>query len=182
MALAALHVSLTVTERRTFGTAAWQVPSALAAGMAEQVMTGMVVSLTVKEVEQESLFPAASVAVTVKVGTATRRGGAARGVECARCRSLSQGDGAGGAARVADRDGAQDVWHGRLAGAIGAGRRDGRASDDWLGGVADGERGRAGIAVPGRVGGGDGEGRDSDAEGWGGPGRGVRPLPESESG
>ena len=69
MALAALHVSLTVTERRTFGTAAWQVLSALAAGMAEQVMTGLVVSLTVKEVEQESLFPAASVAVTVIVWT-----------------------------------------------------------------------------------------------------------------
>src|SRR5712671_5652804 len=69
MALAALHVSLTVTVPRTFGTAAWQVPSALAAGMAEQAMTGLVVSLTVNEVEQESLLPAASVAVTVMVWT-----------------------------------------------------------------------------------------------------------------
>ena len=67
MALGALQVSVTLTEPRTFGTAAWQVPSALAAGMAEQVMTGLVVSLTVNEVEQESLFPAASVAVTVMV-------------------------------------------------------------------------------------------------------------------
>ena len=67
MALAALQVSLTVTAPRTFGTAAWQVASALAAGMAEQVITGLVVSLTVKVVEQESLFPAASVAVTVMV-------------------------------------------------------------------------------------------------------------------
>ena len=65
MALAALHVSLTVTVPRTFGTAAWQAPSALAAGMAEQAMTGLVVSLTVNEVEQESLLPAASVAVMV---------------------------------------------------------------------------------------------------------------------
>src|SRR5258705_13798808 len=69
MALAALHVSLTVTVPRTFGTAAWQAPSALAAGMAEQAMTGLVVSLTVNEVEQESLLPAASVAVTVMVWT-----------------------------------------------------------------------------------------------------------------
>src|SRR5438477_60524 len=69
MALAALQVSLTVTAPRTLGTAAWQVPSALAAGMTEQVTTGLVVSMTVKVVEQESLLPAASVAVTVMVWT-----------------------------------------------------------------------------------------------------------------
>src|SRR6266705_3343270 len=67
MALAALQVSLTLTAPRTFGTAAWQVPSALAAGITEQVTTGLVVSMTVKVVEQESLLPAASVAVTVMV-------------------------------------------------------------------------------------------------------------------
>ena len=69
MALAALQESVTVTAPRTFGTAAWQVPSALAAGMTEQVTTGLVVSMTVKVVEQESLLPAASVAVTVMVWT-----------------------------------------------------------------------------------------------------------------
>src|SRR6266568_2883135 len=68
-ALAALQESLTVTAPRTLGTAAWQVPSALAAGMTEQVTTGLVLSITVKVVEQESLFPAASVAVTVMVWT-----------------------------------------------------------------------------------------------------------------
>src|SRR5438045_1849273 len=62
-------VSLTVTAPRTLGTAAWQVPSALAAGMTEQVTTGLVVSITVKVVEQESLVPAASVSVTVMVWT-----------------------------------------------------------------------------------------------------------------
>src|ERR1044071_8137297 len=67
MALAGLQVSLTVTAPTTSGTAAWQVASALAAGIAEQVMTGLVVSITVKVVEQESLLPAASVAVTVIV-------------------------------------------------------------------------------------------------------------------
>ena len=69
MALAALQVSLTVTAPRTLGTAVWQVPSALAVGMTEQVTTGLVVSMTVKVVEQESLLPAASVAVTVMVWT-----------------------------------------------------------------------------------------------------------------
>ncbi len=69
IALAALQESVTVTAPRTFGTAAWQVPSALAAGMTEQVTTGLVVSMTVKVVEQESLLPAASVAVTVIVWT-----------------------------------------------------------------------------------------------------------------
>src|SRR6266699_2964377 len=69
MALATLQVSVTLTAPSTFGTAAWQVPSALAAGMTEQVTTGLVVSMTVKVVEQESLLPAASVAVTVIVWT-----------------------------------------------------------------------------------------------------------------
>src|SRR6266403_2162678 len=67
MALAALQESVTVTAPRTLGTAAWHVPSALAAGMTEQVTTGLVVSMTVKVVEQESLLPAASVAMTVKI-------------------------------------------------------------------------------------------------------------------
>src|ERR671930_185397 len=64
-----LQESLTVTEPRTLGTAAWQVPSAVAAGMVEQVTTGLVLSMTAKVVEQESLLPAASVAVTVMVWT-----------------------------------------------------------------------------------------------------------------
>src|SRR5438477_2228894 len=67
--LSTLLESLTVAAPRTLGTAAWQVPSALAAGMTEQVTTGLVVSITVKVVEQESLLPAASVAVNVKVLT-----------------------------------------------------------------------------------------------------------------
>src|SRR5438477_581712 len=77
MALAALQVSVTVMAPRTFGTAAWQVPSALATGMTEQVTTGLVVSMTVKVVEQESLLPAASVAVTVMVWTPRPMGTAA---------------------------------------------------------------------------------------------------------
>src|SRR5205823_8059958 len=64
-----LQPPLTVTPFSTLGTAAWQVPSALAVGMTEQVTTGLVVSITVKVVEQESLLPAASVAVTVMVWT-----------------------------------------------------------------------------------------------------------------
>src|ERR1041384_460803 len=67
MALAELQASLAVTPARTLGTSAWQVPSALIGAMAEQVMVGTVVSVTVKVVEQEALFPAASVAVTVIV-------------------------------------------------------------------------------------------------------------------
>src|ERR687888_457718 len=64
---AGVQPSLTVTPLRILGTAAWQVPSALALGMAEQVTVGGVVSLTVKTVEQVALLPAASVAVTVMV-------------------------------------------------------------------------------------------------------------------
>src|SRR5919198_476793 len=67
MALAGVHPSLTVTPLRILGTAAWPVPSALALGMAEQLTTGGVVSLTAKVLKQVALLPAASVAVTVMV-------------------------------------------------------------------------------------------------------------------
>src|SRR5436190_23875705 len=67
MAEAALHASLVVTPLRIFGTAAWQLPAALALGMAEQFTVGAVVSVTVKIVVQVALLPAASVAVTVIV-------------------------------------------------------------------------------------------------------------------
>src|SRR5216117_1161115 len=69
IAEAALHASLVVTRLRIFGTAAWQLPSALALGMAEQFTVGAVVSVTVKVVVQFALLPAASVAVTVMVCT-----------------------------------------------------------------------------------------------------------------
>ena len=67
IAPAALHPSLTVTPLRIFGTAAWQAPSALAPGTAEQFTLGAVVSVTVKIVVQVALLPASSVAVTVIV-------------------------------------------------------------------------------------------------------------------
>ena len=67
IALVPLHPSLTVTPLRTFGTAAWQLPSALALGIAEQFTVGAVVSVTLKIVVQVALLPAASVAVTVIV-------------------------------------------------------------------------------------------------------------------
>src|SRR6266536_2702242 len=67
MAEAALHASLTVTPLRIFGTAAWQLLSALALGIAEQLTVGAVVSVPVKIVVQVALLPAASVAVTVMV-------------------------------------------------------------------------------------------------------------------
>src|SRR5438046_7692434 len=67
MAEAALHAPLVVTPLRIFGTAAWQLPWALALGMAEQFTVGAVVSVTVKIVVQVVLLPAASVAVTVIV-------------------------------------------------------------------------------------------------------------------
>src|SRR5438552_18154721 len=63
----ALHPSLAVTPLSTFGTVAWQLPSALALGIAEQFTVGAVVSVTVKIVVQVALLPAASVAVTVMV-------------------------------------------------------------------------------------------------------------------
>src|SRR5437899_3921152 len=67
IAEAALHASLVVTPLRIFGTAAWQLPSALALGIAEQFTVVAVVSVTVKMVVQVALLPAASVAVTVMV-------------------------------------------------------------------------------------------------------------------
>ena len=67
IALVPLHQSLTVTPLNTFGTAAWQLPSALALGIAEQFTVGAVVSDTVKIVAHVALLPAASVAVTVMV-------------------------------------------------------------------------------------------------------------------
>src|ERR671923_70110 len=67
IALVGLQLSLTVTPPNTLGTAAWQAPSALAAGVAEQITVGAVVSVTTKSVVQVALLPAASVAVTVIV-------------------------------------------------------------------------------------------------------------------
>ena len=67
IALVPLHPSLTVTPLKIFGTAAWQLPSALAFGTGEQFTVGAVVSVTVKTVAQVALLPAASVAVTVIV-------------------------------------------------------------------------------------------------------------------
>src|SRR5947207_12356775 len=67
MPLVALQLSLAVTPLNTFGTAAWQVPSALALVGAGQLTLGAVVSFTVKVVVQVALLPASSVAVTVIV-------------------------------------------------------------------------------------------------------------------
>jgi len=67
IALGAVQLSLTVTPPKTLGTGAWQLPSAFAAGTAEQTTTGAALSDTVKLVVQVALFPAASVAVTVMV-------------------------------------------------------------------------------------------------------------------
>src|SRR5437773_345707 len=67
IALAAVQASLTLTPLITLGTAAWQFPSALAPGTAEQITVGAVVSLTVKVVVQLALLPASSLAVTVIV-------------------------------------------------------------------------------------------------------------------
>src|SRR5206468_8604406 len=49
----------------TAGPCPWQVPSALAAGITEQLTLGSLVSVTVKMVVQVALLPASSVAVTV---------------------------------------------------------------------------------------------------------------------
>src|SRR5204862_7172140 len=57
---APLQASLTLTPPITLGTAAWQLPSALAPGTAEQTTLGAVVSLTVKVVVQVALLVAAS--------------------------------------------------------------------------------------------------------------------------
>jgi len=67
MAPAGVQLSLTVTSPKMFGTAAWQVPSAVAFGTDGQLTLGTVVSVTVKLVVQVALLPAASVAVTVIV-------------------------------------------------------------------------------------------------------------------
>src|SRR5947199_229869 len=67
IALGALQASLTLTPPIRSGTAAWQSPSAVAPGTAEQITVGAVESVTVKVVVQLALFPAASVAVTVIV-------------------------------------------------------------------------------------------------------------------
>src|SRR5947207_14445428 len=63
--LVPLQLSLAVTLPNTFGTAAWQLPSALALIGAGQLTLGTVASVTVNVVVQVALLPAASVAVTV---------------------------------------------------------------------------------------------------------------------
>src|SRR5437763_7319875 len=65
--LVPLQLSLAVTPLNTFGTAAWQLPSALALGGAGQLTVGTVLSVTVNGVVQVALLPASSVAVTVIV-------------------------------------------------------------------------------------------------------------------
>src|SRR5438034_453721 len=67
IALVPLQESLTVTALNTLGTAAWQLPSVLAFGIAEQLTVGAAASVTVKVEVQLSLLPAASSAVTVIV-------------------------------------------------------------------------------------------------------------------
>src|SRR5438094_6693739 len=62
-----MQASMTITPPITSGTAAWQLPSALAPGTAEQTTLGAVVSVTVKVVVQVALLVAASVAVTTIV-------------------------------------------------------------------------------------------------------------------
>src|SRR2546429_9982433 len=52
---------------KKFGTAAWQLPSALALVGAGQLTVGTVASVTVKVLGQVELLPASSVAVTVIV-------------------------------------------------------------------------------------------------------------------
>ena len=67
IAFVPLQLSLTVTPLNTFGTAAWQLASALALVGAGQLTVGGVLSVTVNVVLQVALLPAASVAVTVMV-------------------------------------------------------------------------------------------------------------------
>ena len=62
-----LQLSLAVTPINTFGTAAWQLVSALALVGAGQITVGGVASVTVKVVVQVALLVAVSVAVTVIV-------------------------------------------------------------------------------------------------------------------
>src|SRR5438067_906152 len=52
IALAALQLSLTLTPAKTFGTAAWQFPPALALVAAGQITVGGALSVTVKVVVQ----------------------------------------------------------------------------------------------------------------------------------
>src|SRR5204862_6283580 len=65
--LRALQLSLTLAPPMTLGTGAWQLSSALAGCVAEQITVGALLSVTVKVVVQVALFPAASMAVTVIV-------------------------------------------------------------------------------------------------------------------
>ena len=67
IAFGALQLSLTVTPLKTFGSAAWQLLSALALVGAGQLTVGAVVSFAVNVVVQVALLPASSVAVTVMV-------------------------------------------------------------------------------------------------------------------
>src|SRR5438876_7196082 len=67
IALGALQLSLTLAPPMTLGTAAWQLSSAVAGCVAEQISVGGLLSVTVKVVVQVALFPAVSVAVTVMV-------------------------------------------------------------------------------------------------------------------
>ena len=67
IAFVPLQLSLAITPLNTFGTAAWQLPSALALVGAGQLTVGGVLSVTVNVVLQVALLPAASVAVTVMV-------------------------------------------------------------------------------------------------------------------
>src|SRR5436309_13633715 len=67
IALGALQLSLTLAPPMTLGTAAWQLSSALAGCVAEQLTVGVLLSVPVMVVVQVALFPAASVAVTVIV-------------------------------------------------------------------------------------------------------------------
>ena len=60
-------MSLTLAPPMRLGTGAWQLSSALAGCVAEQIIVGALLSVTVKVVVQVALFPAASVAVTVIV-------------------------------------------------------------------------------------------------------------------
>src|SRR5438128_12504647 len=62
-----LHASLVFRPLRIFGTAAWQLPSALALGIAEQFTVGALVSVTVKMRLEERREGAALVAVRVMV-------------------------------------------------------------------------------------------------------------------
>src|SRR5438477_3405656 len=67
MPLVPLQLSLSVTPLKTFGTAAWQLPSALAIVGSHQLTVRTVVPVTLNVVVQVALLPASSVAVTVIV-------------------------------------------------------------------------------------------------------------------